>query len=307
MTERFDIRPDAQGDNFIFHYTTPLGLAAILDSGTLRFSSLDRMNDPRERQMINLGFRFSGPTPVMPTSDHMTHLSGAVDEIVRGGAFLACFTSEGTQLSRDGFYTRGWARPRNWAQYADDHRGACLVFDRQQFIASTDSWLSAQPSRLTFDLRHGPIEYDDRQSLEADDDWLTGASTDEAVIRAMAEEWRTKYWPQLLFRKSTDWSSEMEYRVLVWPVNRQQPYIPIIDSLVGIILGSEFPSPEKSVLGARLFRIRAAPLQIGVMSWPNGAAGTSAPNPDLEGFEPADDESVLYNGRFRPTGFHPHV
>lgn len=300
MKEPFDIRPDAQGESFLFHYTTALGLAAILDSGCLRFSSFERMNDPRERQPMN--FSFIDPTQAVTlTPEQQSRLRGIVDDILRLGAFLACFTAEQTELSEDGYFARGWARPRSWAQYAGDHQGACLVFDREKLVQSTDDWLTAHPPRMASDIRHGRIEYEDRQSVDVHDGWLASMSaTDEDGVRKIAEEWRKKYAPEFYFRKSTDWLSESEYRVLVWPSGRQQPFIPIVESLVGIILGSEFPSPEKSILGARLARIGVERIQIGYMDWYHGSPGTG--RPELPGFDDIVNETVLYQAAFRPTG-----
>ena len=101
----FEIRPDAQGDNFIFHYTSADGLAAILDSGKLRFSDLSRLNDPRERQPISFGF--SGV--VAPNHEETMRLHGVFDRVLRQSAYLACFTGENDGRSDDGYYTRGWA------------------------------------------------------------------------------------------------------------------------------------------------------------------------------------------------------
>lgn len=295
----FEIQPDAQGDIFIFHYTTAQGLAAILESGSLRFSSLERMNDPRERQPVNFAFRLD-PALTPPSFEETIRLQESVDDVLRRGAFLSCFTAEGSEHSDDGYYTRGWARPRNWAQYADDHRGACLVFDRQAFVMETKNWLAAQASRLPEDLRHGRIVYDDRQSVDSDDGWLAMSATDDTGVRRLAEEWRTRYWSEFFFRKSTDWSSESEYRVLVWPAGRNQPFIPITSSIVGLILGSEFPEHEKSVLGVRLARLGVKRIHIGYMSWLNGSAGTIRPN--LPGFDDLIDDEWVNQAPFRPTG-----
>jgi len=43
-----------------------------------------------------------------------------------------CFTcdeEDGVGFSIDGIYSRGFCKPRMWAQYADNHSGVCLVFD----------------------------------------------------------------------------------------------------------------------------------------------------------------------------------
>jgi len=270
-----DIDPCGCGDRYLFHYTSPAGLAGILHAGRFRFSSMDRLNDPRERKPFEFGLNEALiPTEDVPRAREM--LGRTISEIF-GTAKVACFTTEGTDGSPDGYFSRGWSRARAWAQYGMDHKGACLVFDKERLTAAIKDACGPE-------MTCGPVAYEDRQNL----DWSDGPAhfdnlTDDEM-RQHALELRNAHGDQLFFEKNTDWASEREYRFVTFAPDAFE--VSIVDSLEGIILGEDYPPVEQAVLGERIRQADIKRIQIGEMIWMNGCPGTARVNADhLPGLE----------------------
>ena len=63
-------------------------------------------------------------------------------------------TGEPSTRSPDEDYRRGYARPRMWEQYGDNHRGVCLVFDKAELHATVMPQLEALGPHW-----HGAVTY----------------------------------------------------------------------------------------------------------------------------------------------------
>ena len=266
----FCIGHQAQGEAYLFHYTKAAGLAGMLESNSFRMSSLQGLNDPRESKPLNLGFSTMGGTPV-PSPAEMGSALKEINLLLKEQVYLGCFTAERDALSDDGDYFRGYARARSWAQYADNHRGACLVFDRPALMAPFTAAVEAHTAGAIALCDY--VTYIDRQTLDAQG--IDTAQLRSVGAAGIARRWIEEKADTLFFWKNTDWQSESEYRLVsVGISDRSAPTIPIRDVLVGIILGEEFPVEESNVIADRLRRLKITePLQIGRMGWRGGLPG----------------------------------
>ena len=279
---------------FLFHYTNATALAGILTTGTLWMSSLRRLNDPREAK--DLEFGYGGMAGNAPVRERQEKISAEVNRRLREQVFVACFTAEGDEYGEWGHYSRGYGRARNWAQYGDDHAGACIVFDRAELEKAFDE----AAKKLGSTPRHfcGPVVYRDQQ---AHHDPVIGwtvklAELREIGIEGVLDRWIEKAHESLFFWKNTDWASEQEYRLVALAEDATRVEIDVRSSIVGLVLGERFPDAEASVLGERLRRIGVEALQLGKMTWRNGMPGCYVPYP-LEGFELLEGDSELEWGR----------
>jgi hypothetical protein len=151
-------------------------------------------------------------------------------------------------------YSFGYARPRMWEQYGDNHRGVCLCFGRDELLATLEeeasgrrgfSWAWANPSGA---YDHGPVTYrrtgPDQRVLTAPlasvSASLELASPDDAYEFLVAN--RKALWGELLFAKLDDWEGEREYR---WVTFRRDDTAPCFTgyraALKAVIIGEEFP------------------------------------------------------------------
>ena|ERR1039457_2625531 len=118
-------------EDFLFHYTSLHGVLAILASGVFRFSTFKNTNDPRENKTWDFGIQQLMGDPPIPSNDEISRIVKEVSAILRESVQLACFTQDEEGVPEDAQFLRGYSRARNWDQYSERHRGACLVFDRK--------------------------------------------------------------------------------------------------------------------------------------------------------------------------------
>lgn len=275
------------GDRYVFHYTSLAGLAGILHSGSFKFSRRENLNDPRERKLFEFGYNPALIPGGVSQADHEVLRLNV--QAVFATARIACFTEEGTESSRDGYFARGWSRARAWAQYGMNHKGVCFVFDRQNLISAAREACAAPVVAES-------VRYEDRQSLEWADETPAVLTTDATDQRKILEGWRSRHLHQLFFEKNTDWASEREFRIVTFADGDVE--VPIQSSLEAIILGEDFPPAELDVLGARVKHAGITGLQICYMQWINGCPGTGRMNADhlpglIDGPQPPDGSAPL--------------
>lgn len=224
----------------LFHYTTrDAALGSILPSRRFRFSSFDAMRDPFENQDWALpgggAIRDADSDKADRRYFEFLHIANAVKRRARLAAFSAAGESDGF------FNNHGWSRASMWQHYGEAHRGVCLVFDRELLIsAASDSLRAAglpspyfKPVKYELDFR-----YDPTIELSEEVVSLDGSALKEFVFRFVED-----HHEDLFYRKSRDWSNEMEYRFVVTaPDYFDQPVeVNIEKALTGIIVGARFP------------------------------------------------------------------
>jgi hypothetical protein len=222
---------------FVYHYTTrAAAFEHILPSGQLRLSSLRRLRDPVENKDWVQG-RF---TSVSWSQEDVALFFAATDRVLDDTEIVS-FTLDASEDGESPGYSRGYARPRMWEQYAENHAGACLVFDRNRL----DEWLQAGlPERKPpvvdeVVYSNSPLSgheaarmLDARRLIEAgnEEDLELGL---KRHIEAHAKE--------LFFRKLEDWSTEREYRYVVFDKHRAETLILYGNALHTVIVGENFP------------------------------------------------------------------
>jgi hypothetical protein len=174
---------------------------------------------------------------------------------------------------------RGHSLPAMWAGYADDHRGACLVFDRSKLDMSVR------------DSAHGsvviakPVAYENHQPVP-------DFSKDQALIFSLAavpligldtaiDQHTDRHQDRLFFLKSLNWGWQQEFRWIVRNDRADTHHVPIGDALVGIILGARFTGVDQLIEFCRLAE-GWGKFVCCTMEWQNGAPLPPHPvTPDL--------------------------
>jgi hypothetical protein len=137
-------------------------------------------------------------------------------------------------------HARGYARPRMWEQYSENHHGVCLVFDKD--LLST-ALMTSLPAFA--DTHSGEVRYSDRPLPGSEDArvlnavklrQLGGDDVEEGLHRHL-----NLHVEELFFRKLEDWSSEAELRFLLLDRDTFDINVPYGDSLRAVIVGERFP------------------------------------------------------------------
>ena len=97
-----------------------------------------------------------------------------------------------------------WARARLWEQYADNHAGVCLVFDRNAMIEALTRSLGAkgQYQHREVDYTVGGFGLSDAATVILND-FSESAVEDEVALHVV------RYSREFFFLKTDDWASRM--------------------------------------------------------------------------------------------------
>lgn len=282
-------------DAYFFHYTTAdAAFGHIVPSGQIRMRPVPLMRDPMEAKDWHFTTDGAGLAHVAPAIEgalnglraRTTLLSLAVDADGGQGVDLAPFL-------------RGYARPRMWEQYAENHAGVCMCFDRRRFES-----LAVRHLRTSRIVTHGPVRYTagglatspvhvlpisrfaedlarvtqdallrvaalGRLPSEEEQEAIAGQSV-ELLVEAVTEATVAHvidHLGDLLLLKTDDWMSEHEYRFVAMWEDEGYQFLPYADTLSAILLGERFP--EWQVPGAER-RCQQAGVELLRMEWRHG-------------------------------------
>ena len=124
-------------DSLLFHYTSLESACKILCSNEIRLSSLPYTNDPLEFISPSIyNFTIWADKDEKEVIEKLTQARQQRDNCVRIFCLCRDIPLQGevkqSQKNADNTLFHGWARNRMWAQYANNHSGVCLVFDKDE-------------------------------------------------------------------------------------------------------------------------------------------------------------------------------
>ncbi len=253
----------------VYHYTKrETALELILPNRTIQFGSLGATNDPRETK--EWGFVVMDP-PHHFTPDQfleeMNALQNAANHIRQNEWWVLSLSRNDLDLvppgpSRPDFthFKYGYAHPRMWAQYAQNHAGICLEFDGP---ALHEAILRAvQPEDTVF---FGNINYADEWDIESMKQRSMAFQLSYPDIHMLGIEHGLRchihnHYKNFFLEKTPDWKTESEFR---WLVNSPQGPIraDISNALTSVIVGADFPHDGpcvqtlRDISGVRLERM----------------------------------------------------
>ena len=191
------------------HYTTAdAAFGHIVPSGELRMSPYARMRDPLENRELPFGGGASGDE----TEAHVKLMDRIVTAIrnVRDATRLLSFTVD----AREGYtnsdlpFMRAWARARTWEQYASNHAGICIAFDRERALGHIKANLHEMDV-----VSSGEVVYTARGFRGTSASTLMLDQFSEDRIAADVASLVVRHDHDLFFTKTLDWQSEHEFRV----------------------------------------------------------------------------------------------
>ena len=252
------------------HYTTAeAAFAKILPSGRLRMNPYRRMRDPLEnKELIFNSVGGWGNSAEISFGD----LQGAIRR-VRDAMRILSFTQGQERTSTDhldaALFRCSWARPRMWEQYAENHSGVCLVFDRARLVEAIRYELARVGSYWDREVVYNLGGFATSDAAAIDYDPTQGLSIEEAVaVHAVT------YAQEFFFLKTEDWASEREYRFVLEPASTdpdpadERPhFVSFADALRYVLVGERF-SLWQSDSAQRISEAAGAELRF--MDWEHG-------------------------------------
>lgn len=223
---------------FVYHYTSAETLAGkILPTMTLRMGSFKELNDPREAK--TWPFKFYSRTQAGNRQFSPALFDEAARDILTRTFVLCCSMDYPVQTNDkvDRHCLPGYGHSRMWAQYADKHKGVCIVLDIKLLHENIIRQFSGHP------LYFGPVEYPNSPygpNSEGYDLIYLEDYVENGIPRMMEDHIR-RFHQKLFFTKHLDWRDECEYRWVLRGEPEVSAYIPIRDCLRAIILGHDCP------------------------------------------------------------------
>lgn len=257
-----------ESGRYFFHYTTrDAAFGGILPGNDLRLSRYGVMRDPLENQRWRFTFAGYGPRDDARLATDLAEydeFEQAANDSMRDRSFLLSLTIDTAPAPRKEQepFCRGWARARMWEQYAENHRGVCLVFDREKL---TRCFIEAAERIGAIAQYHQAVIYD-------------GGGMHKPIIdrgELREPEFFSRYVEDnsgsLFFTKTRDWETEHEYRFVSIAADDASPLVLSYgDSLEAVIAGDQLPAWEYPAVEAACERAGARALK---MKWKNWRPG----------------------------------
>ncbi|MEZ5078114.1 MAG: DUF2971 domain-containing protein [Solirubrobacterales bacterium] len=281
----------------LFHYTTrEAAFAHILPFHQLRMPSLEQMRDPLENKTWFLGgagwvAQTSRNEPVKATELAHLQFNMLANEIRKRARLLALTVDADGYSPLASEFSRGWARPRMWENYGENHQGICLVFDADQLVQAIVASLRAQELLSPY---HRPVEYTETGAHDLTLD-LTGASGQ--ISAQFVADYIERHHVELFFRKALDWQTEYEYRFVVTvPEGWGEVFVDWTGALKAVVVGERFPGWQRPAAHAAC---EHAAVPVKRLDWTMGRPVLAelpregATNDDLDHLMTALDEAAI--------------
>ncbi len=234
----------------ICHYTKLESGLNILFEKKLRLNKISKTNDPRESRPLEfLTFQdyaqLDNPEVKMANELILNELPKTIMEEWK----VLCFTLDASKQSEytderisklyAAFIDPGYARPRMWAQYADNHKGVCLLFDKDEIGKKIQQKFNGK-------CFPGKVGYDGETfvSLSLFLPPATSTSLINDIKNLGAKEAARKYVFEhsaaLFLRKNPDWEHETEYRWLIHSTINEVEDVSIEGAVKAVLVGMDF-------------------------------------------------------------------
>lgn len=228
----------ASNSEYLFHYTSNnTAIEHILDTGKLRLSPLSNVNDPRES--LDWTYQVKTEQSLLLDFGLFDKINDEINTSLKANVKILCMSQDfeppvDKPVHKE-FYN-GYARSRMWAQYAGNHTGVCLAFDKEKLKQALIDDLGSS------DLVHsGPVRYTNSVSSDKDGFSFSYKEYQQLGVQKATEEKFNRLKRVYFFTKNEDWSSEQEFRILIKIPEPGHKLFDFKDSLRHIYLGHLFP------------------------------------------------------------------
>jgi len=227
---------DYNNEKYVAHYTTLNTVVEhIVPTNKLKISSSIHTNDPYENTFDWIESYSLGHNLVFNEQlDTLNLLRQKIYNLIK----IFCTTSyDKSSTHSNDFSNHIYGKPRMWAQYGDNHKGVCLIFDKNELQEQFETI-----DRIALFAKH--IEYFDdlsiiNNTIDIDSSQLEILLRNPDRIFDILNNNHQLY--HKFFRKHLDWKSENEYRWLLFSRTPNELYLDFYKSLKAIVFGSKVP------------------------------------------------------------------
>lgn len=181
----------------LYHYTSLSSAVKIIEGMSLKFGSLQRMNDINER--------YKRKYVSNKENDFCVTIKDLENELLN---------IKQISLTQDTKKHYGFDIPAMWGHYAERGEGVCFVFDKEKIINEVKN-NKYKSSRILYKDTCNDIFYEDEYTVK---------------------DFFCNNLKSLFFTKTNDWSYEQEYRILNMEDSQSDLFLNVEDALVAIII-----------------------------------------------------------------------
>jgi hypothetical protein len=243
MISKNDLLRREKDYRFIYHYTKFNTVIKILLNKKLLFNRLNKTNDPFEFMRYIHNVRWKNFTNDNGTIDikeinEINKFKDEINNIVKRQYRICSFCIDYEDISDNyvPYMNKGFSRSRMWSQYGIDHKGVCIIFNREKILNTI-----TKKHRNVFAK---DISYNDDLS----ESFNTTEITSDVLKNIKPIEWVNKNIEKYLFLKVEDYKNEYEYRIAIHHDQKKALFVDINDEIEGIILGEKFPLEHEKIL-----------------------------------------------------------
>jgi hypothetical protein len=256
---------------WLAHYTrAETAFSRILPKGRLLMNPYAKMRDPFENKKPM--FRSASMTSATPDSKeaHLELFWKVQREVSKSRDLqrLLSFTQDDPREGGPGEkpFRCAWARPRMWEQYAENHRGVCLLFDRDELIETLRQELGRDGQYLDGAVTYTVGGFGTSAAAMINLDGFDEETLEDDVGRHVVRHSR-----DFFFLKTEDWATEFEYRFLFRAADYNPlQYLKLVsfrNALRYVVVGEAFPSWQ--IASARVVAEEAG-VELRFMTWELG-------------------------------------
>lgn len=225
-------------DELVYHYTSAeTARDYILRNKTLKLSMYANTNDPKETKAWQFDLGTNENRDLGPYS--LTKISERFSDALKERTKVACFSMDAPPLTgnhMEDILHRGYAKPRMWAQYGENHRGVCLVFRKEPLLATVRRQVTEGL------LLEGNVHYRNVAlvpNLTPHEFMIDFDLYESLGPIAYAHSHIKTHHRALFFEKLLDWRDESEWRIVLLSEVDKDEYVQYDSALVGVMHGAE--------------------------------------------------------------------
>jgi hypothetical protein len=248
----------------VCHFTRmEIALEKILPQRKLLFNKFGQTNDPREYDLWSFPLVTWGTNDKHAKPDQVENIANKVKNEEWQILCMTCHNNPSyifivadpiTEIDHSRY---GFSHSRIWAQYGENQRGVCLIFDGRKLEENLQ-----KKSGNDFKIKHGYVRYDIEKSRRANTIFQNPNEKADQIRDILL-----KHYEEEFLYKSTEWKSEHEFRWLINTVIDERVDVSIDRVIKAVIVGANFPKvyePSLKVLCKELG------IPAGRMSWNKG-------------------------------------
>jgi hypothetical protein len=256
----------------VCHYTKKdVALEKILYTKKLQLGQFGFTNDPRESKAPFISSIIHDDTGDSTHTDQailMQQAFDVIDVILTEEWKVLCVTCAKTKSRSQDRHKKtihnhlapGYSRPRMWAQYAENHKGVCLIFDGVKLNRNIHEELGARCQII-----QGRVLYNDYTPTRVSP-LLYSEIENYGSIEAVRRH-TFAYHQDYFFRKYPDWEGETEYRWIAHSLDKSPEYVSVDNAIKAVLVGVDFPQVYEHSL---ILLCKELKISAGRMEWVNG-------------------------------------